>query len=625
MNSGSTFTVSAAETIAATWTLKKYTLTITSGTGGTVKVEDITKNTSATASSGGSTTLEVTHGDTIKVTATASTGYNLSTLKHGSTSMNSGSTFTVSAAETVAATWSQLPYISFSLGQNNDNSKATANKINEWNSFEIYNDINIACSKDSGKVVCKEVSTCTGVDSCLATDGTQALGWLSPSDRPTLSWNFSNFVSSNSGIDMLYNTEYDYSSFNSLNKQLSAATGNEYNGKNEINSGGLRWFQFVVTKDGQTIKINIYLALMWPPTIHIGKYNSTSGQVEYSSAISDNYNVACNAGHCNIILKDKFTNISGNSEFSSSCKSINDCKNDKNTQILGINASHKIYYEVNNGSITEIAYNEWDNYSIFSTSFPGTIQSPSSPLEIKSGGYRLLRFTATGTGGTTVGYVYLAVGDCSDFGSCSTSTSSAIATKSVSSYYTLSGSQVTSTWLSLDDNTYYLDEIGGTVSNTTTSVGDSSYTFDNDGKKVDGWYTKDGYYYYMSNGENLKGTITSDGDTAYYINDNDSTENKWISFNTEGRQMYAYLNKDISVVYLEPNSLNTEEHKISAGTKLIITQTNGTGVSKYGSNYKRLGLMTDDGYEFYYDISKSTDTISCMLKNTNGNEIIDCP
>lgn len=94
----------------AQWELSSYTLTITSGAGGSVTVADTTKSTSATAASGKSTTLTVTSGDTIKVTATASTGYTLSTLKRGSTNMTSGGTFTASSSLTIAATWTANKY-----------------------------------------------------------------------------------------------------------------------------------------------------------------------------------------------------------------------------------------------------------------------------------------------------------------------------------------------------------------------------------------------------------------------------------------------------------------------------------------------------------------------------------
>lgn len=512
------------------------------------------------------------------------------------------------------AIWSQNPHISFTLGQSTYNTVSVAETIEEWNSFEIYNDISIACSKDKdGKIGCKEVkSSCTGVNACEAKDGTQALGWLNVSDRAALSWDFTNYVSGSSGIDMQYNDGYDYDSFNSLDHDLEAGTGNEYDGSYELNTGGLRWLQFVATKGNNTIRINVYLALMFPPEIQIGK--STNNEVNYYSHIDYYNNVACSAGICHDILKDKYYNLSGNSEFSSSCSSISACA------ILP-NSGHKIYYNVKNGEITEIAYNEVGNYKSFPTSFSGNITS-GSPITVSSGGYRLLRFTAEGDGGRTVGYVYLAVGSSSDF---STSSSSLMSTMNVRNYYTLSGNQATSSWLSLDDDSYYLDNEGKFVSNTTTGIGDSNYIFDNNGNIVDGWYTKGGYYYYMVNGDNLRGTVTSDGDTAYYINDSDTNESKWLSFDTDGRQIYAVLDKDISAVYLEPNSNKTEVHKISSGTKLTIMQTSGTVVSNYGSNYERLGLMTDDGYEFYYDINKSSFDISCKLKTTSGDEIVDCP
>ena len=178
MSSGGTFTVSGAETIAGTWTLKTYTLTITSGAGGSVKVEDTTKSTSATASSGGSTTLSVTHGDTIKVTATPNTGYSLKTLrlKNANTSISSGKTFEVTGLEEVVATWSANTYtITYYVG----NGTSTAG-------FERIN-----------------TSTCTYGSSCTLTtwatlgkkfpnddNGWEFAGWKSEANKTTVGSSF---------------------------------------------------------------------------------------------------------------------------------------------------------------------------------------------------------------------------------------------------------------------------------------------------------------------------------------------------------------------------------------------------------------------------------------------------
>ena len=96
-------------TLYAQWEISEYTLTINSAIGGSITVLNTTGGNSVTVSGGGSTTLTVYHGDIVKVTATASSNYELLSLKHGSTSMSSGGTFTVTGAQTVAATWNDYP------------------------------------------------------------------------------------------------------------------------------------------------------------------------------------------------------------------------------------------------------------------------------------------------------------------------------------------------------------------------------------------------------------------------------------------------------------------------------------------------------------------------------------
>ncbi|MBE7064702.1 MAG: hypothetical protein E7384_02665, partial [Ruminococcaceae bacterium] len=104
LSSGDTYTVSAATTVSATFAKKTYKITITAPTNGTIA---ITNNSTGDAIANGAT---VEHGTVIKVTATPSTGYKLSTLKAGSTSLSSGGTYTVNAATTVAATFTAISY-----------------------------------------------------------------------------------------------------------------------------------------------------------------------------------------------------------------------------------------------------------------------------------------------------------------------------------------------------------------------------------------------------------------------------------------------------------------------------------------------------------------------------------
>lgn len=95
ISSGGTFTMTAATTVATTATLKTYTLTISQAANSTVKV-----TRSGTALTNGAT---VSHFDVLTVTFSASTGYNASCMVNSS-SINSGATYTVSGAVTVATT-----------------------------------------------------------------------------------------------------------------------------------------------------------------------------------------------------------------------------------------------------------------------------------------------------------------------------------------------------------------------------------------------------------------------------------------------------------------------------------------------------------------------------------------
>ena len=60
-----------------------YTVTLNSGENGTAKAERVTQTGSVTASAGGSNTITVKYGDTVKATATPNTGYSLSSWSGG--------------------------------------------------------------------------------------------------------------------------------------------------------------------------------------------------------------------------------------------------------------------------------------------------------------------------------------------------------------------------------------------------------------------------------------------------------------------------------------------------------------------------------------------------------------
>ncbi len=108
--SGSTHTVSAAVSVIATAAVKSFALNISAGLGSTVTV----MRTSSPKQ--GATTerlyhgATVYHGDTLKVTFGADTGYTLAAHTVNGSTVDSGSVHTVSAKVTVAATATAKTY-----------------------------------------------------------------------------------------------------------------------------------------------------------------------------------------------------------------------------------------------------------------------------------------------------------------------------------------------------------------------------------------------------------------------------------------------------------------------------------------------------------------------------------
>lgn len=109
--SGNTHTVSGNVSVVSTASLKTYTLSISAGTG-----TSITVKRGATTLSNGAT---ITHNDVLTVTYSVSTGYTINTHTINGAAFNSGATYTVTGATTVATTATKNTYtLSISQGAN---------------------------------------------------------------------------------------------------------------------------------------------------------------------------------------------------------------------------------------------------------------------------------------------------------------------------------------------------------------------------------------------------------------------------------------------------------------------------------------------------------------------------
>lgn len=97
--SGNTHTVSGAVKVVSTATVKSFKLTISAGTGSTITVNRTSSPKQGASTGNLSNGATIYYSDVLKVTFSASTGYNLS-----STSHTSGSSVTVTGAVTVSAT-----------------------------------------------------------------------------------------------------------------------------------------------------------------------------------------------------------------------------------------------------------------------------------------------------------------------------------------------------------------------------------------------------------------------------------------------------------------------------------------------------------------------------------------
>lgn len=115
--SQTSWTVSdAAVTVAATTTVKSLTLKATAGANSTIKLERTgstyqkAKSETVLTKTGASGSTTVYYGDTIKVTFSTSTGYNLGTHTVGGTARSSGYSWGITADISVISTATQVPY-----------------------------------------------------------------------------------------------------------------------------------------------------------------------------------------------------------------------------------------------------------------------------------------------------------------------------------------------------------------------------------------------------------------------------------------------------------------------------------------------------------------------------------
>ena len=106
--SGGAHTVTGTVAVASTAAKKTYTLSISAGTGSTITV----KRGSSTLSNGAT----LTHGDTLTISFTAQSGYELLTHTVNGASFTSGGTHTVTAAVTVSASARRLGLVRLDTG-----------------------------------------------------------------------------------------------------------------------------------------------------------------------------------------------------------------------------------------------------------------------------------------------------------------------------------------------------------------------------------------------------------------------------------------------------------------------------------------------------------------------------
>lgn len=137
------WTVSGAVTVTSTATLKTYTLSISQGTGTTITVKK------------GSTTLQngdtITHFDTLIITISANTGYNIATHKVNTTDWTSGS-WTVSGAVSVVATATLKTY-TLSISQGTGSTilvKKGSTTLHNGDTITHFDSLSISISANTG-------------------------------------------------------------------------------------------------------------------------------------------------------------------------------------------------------------------------------------------------------------------------------------------------------------------------------------------------------------------------------------------------------------------------------------------------------------------------------------------
>ena len=127
------------------------------------------------------------------------------------------------------------------------------------------------------------------------------------------------------------------------------------------------------------------------------------------------------------------------------------------------------------------------------------------------------------------------------------------------------------------------------------------------GSFADGWFTENDYYYYRKNGNKLTGSTASGKVSAFWLNYDSSAQ--YYSFDTSGRNVYAWLNSSQSqytgyskmASAISAATYGDIASKMYYGTKQPIYFTNGTVKNTTGSSSSRLmGLVISPTTSVYY-------------------------
>ena len=127
------------------------------------------------------------------------------------------------------------------------------------------------------------------------------------------------------------------------------------------------------------------------------------------------------------------------------------------------------------------------------------------------------------------------------------------------------------------------------------------------GSLADGWFTENDYYYYRKNGNKLTGSTASGKVSAFWLNYDSSAQ--YYSFDTSGRNVYAWLNSSQSqytgyskmASAINAATYGDTASKMYYGTKQPIYFTNGSVKNTTGSSSSRLmGLVISPTTSVYY-------------------------